>query len=112
MERNRFGVMWRVPKAERERRAKEIADAERRLTNMEKGIANLQAYHYKTRDKIKNANGRIQTLERKVKDINRQRDTARTQIRNMPNTPEVRNATGDVQRLQAQVNALSTALTG
>jgi hypothetical protein len=111
-ERNRFGLMWKIPKAERERRAKEIADAEKRLANMEKGIARLQDFHHGTRNKITNANGRIQVLERKVKEINTRSDRARSQIRQIPHTPDVRNATGDVQRLRAQVDALSRALTG
>ncbi|MEU5297475.1 hypothetical protein ACRJ4B_18735 [Streptomyces sp. GTA36] len=110
LERNKFGVMWKVQAEELQRRAREIANAEARLARMEKGIAKLQDLAIGAHSKIRNSNTRIQSLERKVSRIDRAANTARQQIRHMDSSPALAGTTNQVTLLERRVGLLASAL--
>ncbi|MFF3750101.1 hypothetical protein ACFYYH_06505 [Streptomyces sp. NPDC002018] len=110
VERNRFGFMWRVAAEERQRRAREIADARARLERMEKGIARLQDLTTGAHSKIRNSHTRIQALERRVSRMDTRSNVARQQIRHMDSSPDLSGTTSQVTLLERRVNLLAAAL--
>ncbi|WP_066952076.1 hypothetical protein [Streptomyces lushanensis] len=103
LERNRFGVMWKVQAEELQRRAREIADAESRLTRMERGIARLQ-------DLTTGAHTRIRTLERNVSRMDAAANTSRQQVRRMDSSPDLAGTTNRVTLLERRIGLLTAAL--
>ncbi|MFF9341661.1 MULTISPECIES: hypothetical protein [unclassified Streptomyces] len=103
IERNRWGMLWRVSKAEREKR-------EREAQRVDKALAKLQDYHHGTRDKIKNSNLRISKLEKTVKKLDRARNVSRQQIRHMESSPALQGTTNQVTLLERRVALLTAAL--
>ncbi|MFD3308252.1 hypothetical protein [Streptomyces sp. NPDC058694] len=110
LERNKFGVMWKVQAEELQRRAREIAAVESRLAKMEKGIGKLQDLAVGAHSKIRNSNTRIQSLERKVSRIDRAANTARQQVRHMDSSAALSGTTNQVTLLERRVGLLASAL--
>ncbi|MFI6281512.1 hypothetical protein [Streptomyces sp. NPDC050988] len=110
LERNKFGVMWKVQAEELQRRAREIAAVESRLAKMEKGIGKLQDLAVGAHSKIRNSNTRIQSLERKVSRIDRAANTARQQVRHMDSSSALSGTTNQVTLLERRVGLLASAL--
>lgn len=102
-ERNRFGIMAPIPKAEKERRAKEITDAENRIKNIETRLARLTPL-------LRDARGRIRLLDKRVDKLETRDATTRRAVQNIPSDPSVAGTTNRITRLRAEVDLLTAAL--
>ncbi|WP_101258772.1 hypothetical protein [Streptomyces barkulensis] len=110
VERNRFGVLWKVKKAELERRRAEAEEGQARLVRMEKGIERLQDLSVQAHRKIRNSNVRIQALEGRVARLTTSSNTVRRQVRHMESSPSLAGTTDRVALLERRIGLLAAAL--
>jgi uncharacterized coiled-coil protein SlyX len=103
IERNRWGLLWKVKAAELNRRATELAKAEARLVSLETGIRRLRTLTLDTRRKHRG-------IERRVAGLENRSSTSRQAVRDIASNPALAAASSEVARLEARVNLLTVAL--
>ncbi|MBW3705326.1 hypothetical protein DTB58_14685 [Streptomyces griseus] len=122
LERNRFGLIWKVKASELERRLRVVESAEARLVRMEKGLGTLQKLAYEAQTKLAGTNGRITreisasnrrigVLETTVRRLDSRSTAVPQQARGAANPgPSVGGTASQLAQLEARVNRLTAAL--